>query len=59
MSKALKWNQVKMTIVRDGKVEIYLTNICPKCDNESLIQTNYCSRCGKKLKRKCEEKNDE
>lgn len=58
MSKHLRWKQVKMTIVRDGKVEVYLTNLCPKCDNESLIQTNYCSRCGRKLRRKRKEHND-
>ena len=46
-----KWKKVKMATVKHGKVMTYLTNLCPKCDAESLVQTNYCSRCGKKIKK--------
>lgn len=46
-----KWLQTKMTTTKNGKVKVYLTNLCPKCQKESIIQTNYCACCGKRLKR--------
>ena len=44
-----KWKRVKMTTTKNGKIKTYMTNLCPKCDNEQLVQTNYCSRCGKRI----------
>lgn len=46
-----KWQKVKMTTVKDGKLKVYATNLCPKCKNEQLVQSNYCSNCGKRLRR--------
>jgi predicted amidophosphoribosyltransferase len=46
-----KWQSVKMTTIKNDKVKVYSTNLCPKCQNEQIIQTNYCSRCGKRLKK--------
>ena len=46
-----KWNVVKMTTTKKDEIKVYNTNLCPKCDKESLIQTNYCPNCGERLKR--------
>lgn len=46
-----KWQPTKMSIVRKDKIKIYKTFLCPKCQNESIIATNYCSRCGKRLRK--------
>lgn len=51
MRKFNKWQKVKMTTIKDGKLKVYPTNLCPKCQNEQLVQSNYCSRCGKRLRR--------
>ena len=49
-----KWKKVKMTTTKNSTLVVYTTNLCPKCDNESLVQTNYCPRCGKHLRRRRE-----
>lgn len=46
-----KWQKVKMATVKKNKVITYIAYLCPKCDHEALIQTNYCPDCGKKLRR--------
>ena len=42
----MEWNKVTMATVKNGKVITYKTNLCPVCDGESLIQTNFCPHCG-------------
>ena len=51
MKKFNKWIRVKMTGIRNNKCKCYMSNLCPKCNKESLIQTNYCPNCGKRLRR--------
>ena len=45
------WQKVKMATVKSGKVITYLAYLCPKCDNEVIVKTNYCPNCGKRLRR--------
>lgn len=48
--KKCYWNKVKKNkITADGWV--YTMYMCPKCKNETIIQTNYCSHCGKRLRK--------
>lgn len=44
-----KWQKVKMATIKKGQIKVYTTHVCPKCDKESLVQTNYCPNCGKRL----------
>ena len=42
-----KWQKVKITTTS----KTYVANVCPKCQSKFLVQTNYCSECGKHLRR--------
>lgn len=42
------WRTVKMTALKSDK--IYTAHLCPRCDYETVVQTNACPRCGKLLK---------
>lgn len=46
------WQTVNMTTVKKNKTITYKTHLCPKCEKESLVATNYCAHCGKKLRKK-------
>lgn len=46
-----QWQHVKLTTLRGkgGKIRAYNAFFCPKCDYETVVPTNFCPNCGKRL----------
>ena len=45
------WKKVKMITSKNGKMMAYNTHLCPRCNHESIIASNYCPECGRHLRR--------
>ena len=46
MFKYNKWKVVQTT-GKSGK--LYSTCVCPKCEAKTVLKTNYCAHCGKRM----------
>ena len=37
---------VEPTLIREGRNKYYSYYVCPRCGDEVVYDTNYCSECG-------------